>query len=128
MPEPSSTATSLGCAGLQSKLGQLLESSSIVLGDGGQDLAVELDPRLLQAADELGVAGAVLAAGSVDARDPQAAEIALTQLAAHVGVDPALVEAVDGLAKARTTPADESLVCFDDPLVAATGIWTPLYT
>ena len=52
------------------------------IGDGeiGEDLAVDADVGRLQAADEARVGRAVGAGGGVDARDPQAAEVALLRL------------------------------------------------
>ena len=52
----------------------------------GQHLAVDVDAGNLQAVDQLGIAQAVDAGGRVDAGDPQAAEVALFQLATDVGV------------------------------------------
>src|SRR5688572_10893682 len=101
---------SLRGSSLRSELGELLEGRRVVLCDRGQHLAVELDARLLQVAHEARVAGAVVAAGSVDAGNPKATKVALAQLAADVGVNPALVEAVDCLAEARPAPTDETLV------------------
>src|SRR5690606_7159761 len=61
-----------------------------------QVLAVDLDPGLVEAVDQLAVGQAVLARGRVDARDPQAAEGALALLAVPVGIGPG---ALDGLAR-----------------------------
>ena len=55
-------------------------------GDLGEHLAVELDAGLLQAVHEAAVVDAVHLAGGADAGDPQTAEIALLQLAAHIGI------------------------------------------
>src|SRR5262249_35828443 len=55
-----------------------------------QHLAVEADLRLLQAVHQARVRRAVRARGGVDARDPQAAEVALLALAVRVRVNPRL--------------------------------------
>src|SRR6476620_6383182 len=69
-------------------LGKSGEGLGIAHGDVGQDLAVELDAGQLQAVHELAVAEAVLAGRRVDARDPEAAEVALAvaPIAVRVGV------------------------------------------
>ena len=58
------------------------------LGDGevGEDLAVDLDAREAEAGHEPAVGRAVLAAGGVDALDPQAAEVALAGAPVAIGV------------------------------------------
>ena len=58
----------------------------------GQNLAVEVDVRLLQAADELGVGHAVHAGSRVDTGDPKLTEVTLFKLAvlgrkAHCAID-----------------------------------------
>src|SRR3954465_15257207 len=68
-------------------LGDRLERGRLVDCELGEDLAVELDVRLLAAVDELVVGEALLPRGRVDARDPEAAEDALLVLAVAVGVD-----------------------------------------
>src|SRR5580704_14186171 len=76
-------------AGSQRFAGALSDASEgvgVVHGDVGQDLAVELHVRELEAMDELRVGEAVLARGRVDARDPQAAEVALAVAAIAVAV------------------------------------------
>src|SRR4051812_32592538 len=52
-----------------------------------QDAAVDLDTRELEALDESVVGQTLLAGRSVDALDPQLAEVALARLAVAVGVD-----------------------------------------
>ena len=53
------------------------ERGRIADGEVGEDLAVDLDARGVQAVDEPAVADAVLAAGGVDPLDPQPPEVAL---------------------------------------------------
>ena len=72
--------------GVLRDLHELGESRSVVDSDVGQHLAVQVDVRLLQAADELGVGHAVHAGSRVDTGDPQGTEVALTQLTADIGV------------------------------------------
>src|SRR4051794_31237463 len=62
------------------------ERGGIVIGDGGQHLAVDLDLGLLQAVDEPAVGEPVLAHRGVDALDPQTAEVALLVAPVAVGV------------------------------------------
>src|SRR4029078_8364282 len=57
-------------------------------GEVGQDLAVDLDARGVEAGDESAVAHAVLAAPGVDPLDPKATEIALEGHAVAAGVLP----------------------------------------
>ena len=56
-----------GRLGLLDQLGKVC---SIMNGDIGEDLAIELDAGLLEAVDELRVAGSIQLAGSRDAHDP----------------------------------------------------------
>src|SRR4051794_33357385 len=58
-------------------VGESGEGLGVADGDVREDLAVELDAGELEAVHELAVAHAVLARGGVDARDPEAAEVAL---------------------------------------------------
>src|SRR5215469_15111442 len=50
-----------------------------------QNLAVQIQPGGLQAVQELAIGNARVAAGSVDAHDPQRAVLALLVLSAYVG-------------------------------------------
>jgi hypothetical protein len=59
----------------------------------GKNLAVDFDAGLVQTVDEAAVGQAEFADGSVDALDPEGAEIALVDLAVAVGV---LLGAIDG--------------------------------
>src|SRR5271156_2379199 len=61
------------------------ESSSVVHGNVGEHLAVELDTGGLEAVDELRVADAVDLGGGVDAHDPEGTVLPLLLLAAAVG-------------------------------------------
>src|SRR5207342_3004743 len=76
-------------------------------GKIGQDLAVELDPGLVQARDELVVRQPVGAGGCVDADDPELAERALLVLAVAVGVDERVL---DLLLRVAVAPALEAPV------------------
>src|SRR4051794_8789736 len=62
------------------------ERLGVADGDVREDLAVEFDAGELEAVHELAVAHAVLARGGVDARDPEAAEVALAVAAVAVRV------------------------------------------
>ena len=65
-------------------LGQLddaTERAAVADREVGQDLAVDLDLRLLEPGDELPVGQPVLAGGRVDPDDPQLAHLALALLA-----------------------------------------------
>ena len=74
-------------------LHQLGKARGVVHGDVGEDLAIELDAGLLEAVDELRVAGAVQLGSGGDADDPERAELALLLAAAGVGE---LEAALDG--------------------------------
>src|SRR3954469_10284746 len=76
----------LGRRGLSGALGKSAEGLGIAHGDVGQHLAVQLDARQLQAVDERRVRHALGARGGVDARDPEAAEVALAVAAVAVRV------------------------------------------
>ena len=72
--------------GFLGQLSQLSERLGVVHSQVGQHLAVDLNALLLQAVDQGGIVHAVQTSGSVDAGDPQGAELALTQLAAGVSI------------------------------------------
>src|SRR5438105_2536043 len=80
------SAGSAGGQRLAGALGKTSEGVGVADGDVRQDLAVELDARGLQAVDELRVRHPVLPGGSVDPRDPQAAEVALAVATVAVAV------------------------------------------
>src|SRR5918999_1056856 len=65
----------LGAAGASGRLDQRGEGLRVAHREVGQDLAVELHPRLLQAVHEGGVRHAVLSGGGPDPRDPQPPEL-----------------------------------------------------
>src|SRR5262249_5466454 len=62
------------------------EGGPVGHGQVGQDPTGDLEARLAEAGDEHAVARAVLAAGGVDALDPQPPEVALAGAAVAVGV------------------------------------------
>src|SRR5690606_14043203 len=68
------------------------ESAALVHRQVGHDLPVELDPGQLGAVDELRIGQALGADGSVDALDPQGAEVPLLHLAVAVGILPGLLD------------------------------------
>src|SRR4029077_2203105 len=85
--------------------GELHESAEGVAGgdrDLGEHLAVDLDPGLVEAVDQLRVAHALEPRGGVDAGDPEAPELALAVAAVAVCVHPRALhllfgEAVGGM-------------------------------
>src|SRR5690606_14289562 len=83
-----------------------------------EDLAVDADVRLLEGANQAGVRRPVRASGRVDAGHPQAAEVALAQLAADVGVLPGLVDRLDGDAVQAGTCAPVTLGVVEDAVAA----------
>src|ERR1700744_3431781 len=87
-------------AGSQRRLGAVSEPSEgigVVDGDVSQDLAVKLDTGQLQAVDELRVRHPVDTGRGVDARDPQATEVALAVTAVAVTVEIGLEDGLLGL-------------------------------
>src|ERR1700761_8371632 len=85
-----------GCCGVESCLGladEGGEAGGVVHCDVGENLAVEVDIRLLEAVDELRVADAVDLGGGIDTHDPERAVLTLLLLAAAVGE---LESALDG--------------------------------
>jgi hypothetical protein len=80
-------------------LDQGIKGHLVADGDVGQHLAVEFDVRGLEAFDEAAVADAGVAAGRVEADDPQAADLALLLLAIAVGVLPRVLDSVFRVAK-----------------------------
>src|SRR5262245_5210027 len=66
-------------------LGQLRERGRVAHGEVGEQLAVHVHARLLEAGDERAVGEAVQAGGGVDAHDPQPPEVALLEPAVLVG-------------------------------------------
>src|SRR5215475_2352054 len=75
--------------GRQAGLGQVDqagEGGRVADRELGEDLAVDLDARRLQALDEPVVGHAVLPGGSIDPGDPQLPEVTLARPAVAVGV------------------------------------------
>ena len=66
--------------------GQCRERLGLFDGQIGENLAVEFNARELQTMHERAVAQALLAGGGVDARDPEAPEVALAVAAVAVRV------------------------------------------
>src|SRR5580658_6428431 len=87
-----------------------------------EDLAIDLDPRLVEPIDEAAVRHAELAGERVDARDPQRAIIALVLLAIAIGVGQAFLKCVTGLL-VKSTPADEAGGEFELSFMSAAGFW-----
>src|SRR5439155_18797813 len=75
-------------------LRQPLECHGVTHGEIGQDLAVDLDPGPPQAVHQAAVGQVMQPRGRVDARDPEAPEVALFATAVAVGV---LLSPLDGL-------------------------------
>src|SRR5438132_1011828 len=84
----------------------------------GEDLAIDVDRRLLQARHELAVRDSRVARPGVDARDPEGAELALLVAAVAVGVLPRLHHRLLGDAIDVLAPAAEPLGLVEDFLVA----------
>ena len=85
------------------------KARGVVVGDGGQHLAVHLDAGLLQPGDEARVGQAVLAHRGVDALDPQAAELALLVAPVAVGVLQRLLQPLQRDPVIGGRAADEAL-------------------
>src|SRR5262249_41031644 len=103
--------------------GQLAERPRVVERQGGEDLAVHRDTRGLQAGDEAAVGQAVLARRRVDARDPQAAEVALALPAFAIGVVEAALDGFASLAVGLPAAADVPLGGLHRLLVPAARLW-----
>src|SRR5919204_839098 len=103
---------SAGCSGsrrLPGALGKPSERLGIADCDVRQDLAVELDLRQAQTVHELAVRHALAARRGVDARDPEAAEVALLVAPVAVGVAVGLEQRLLGALVARMRLAAEAL-------------------
>src|SRR5215218_6069398 len=98
-----------GCRRLTGGLGKSAERLRITHGDVGQDLAVQVDLGQLEAVDELAVGHAVEAGGRVDARDPQAAKVALAVAAVAVRVGVGLGQGLLGALVVGVRLATEAL-------------------
>src|SRR5690606_29292504 len=101
-------------------VGDALEAGFIG-GDGGQDLAVQLDARLVQAVHELRVGEAFGAGRGVDALDPQGAERALLVATVAVGVLTGAIHCGLGGADGVLAAAVEALGLLQDLLVLGVG-------
>src|SRR5436305_1713263 len=99
--DPAGAAVRLSGRGLPGCLGESAERLGVAHGDVGQHLAVQLDARGAQAVHELRIAHSVLAGRRVDARDPQATEVALAVAAIAVGVGLGLEQRLLGALVAR---------------------------
>ena len=77
-----------------SLIGQRLETGGVRDGEIGQNLAVDVDPGLVETVDKSAVGQAVLAHGGIDALDPEGAEGALLTLAVAILI---LQRLLDGL-------------------------------
>ena len=71
------------------------ERRRVVIGDGRQHLAVELDAGRLQPGDKPAVGDAVLADRGIDPLDPQPAEVPLLLPAVAIGVAQRLFEPLE---------------------------------
>src|SRR5690606_11216856 len=107
-------------------LGQGREPGRVVHGDVRQHLAVQGDAGLGQPVHETAVAQPVGAGGGIDARDPQAAEIALLLLAVDVGVLLGLDDRLLGDAEDLAPGVVVALGTGEDLLVATTRLHATL--
>src|SRR5882757_5991792 len=113
------------CLGLDSEGS---EARGVVGGDVCEDLAIQLIAGELEAVDEGGVAHAVVAAGCVDADDPEGAVLALLLFAAGVGE---LERALDGLLSSLVELGfgeEVTTGALEDLLAAVVAFCTPFYT
>src|SRR5690606_404867 len=107
----------LGQGGLR-LLDQSLEALRLAHCDVGQNLAVQFDAGLVQTVDELAIGEAQFAAASVDALDPQGAEVALLGLAVAVGVLTGLFDGLTCNADGALAAAVIAFCLFKNALVA----------
>src|SRR5829696_3336378 len=75
-----------GRRGLPGLLGKSAERLGVAHGDVREHLAVDLDPGLAEAVDELGVAHSLTPGSGIDADDPELAHLPLADPAVAVGV------------------------------------------
>src|SRR3954447_15205106 len=109
----------LSRGGLPGSLGKSAERLRIVHGEIRQHLAVDLDPGLVQAVDELRVAHALAPRGGVDPDDPKAPEVALSVAPVAVGVAARAHDLLVGEAVARMLPSPVAPGLLEDLLLAA---------
>src|SRR5690348_8119268 len=88
---------------------QSLEGGGLVDGDVGKHLAVDLDTGAGEPADKSAVGHTMLAAGRVDALDPERAKIPLTLLAADIIVLQRLIDGSVGRGDIVLAAAAEAL-------------------
>src|SRR5690606_7727180 len=110
------------------RLDEASERRRVVHRQIGENLAVDLDARRLEAAHELAVGGVVGSRGGVDPHDPEPTEVALARLAVPAGVvdrPPArfLRYLVD-----RLLAADEPLDALERLAALLAGVEGPLDT
>src|SRR5690554_2945475 len=102
-------------------LDQRRERRRIVHGQVGEHLAVHFDAGGLHAGDQLGVGGAVLAGGGVDAGDPQLPELAFAGTAVPVGVLAGVHHLLVGGAEPAAAGSLVALCLVEDLLVGLAG-------
>ncbi len=96
------------------------ESLRIDDRDVREDLAIELDLRLLQSSDQAAVADVVVAGSGRKARDPELAEVTLLGATIAVSVDERAIDRFSGALELILTAEDEAfgtlleLYCDDD--------------
>src|SRR5690242_16434642 len=115
-----------GSLGALRHFGDATERRAIADGEIGEDLAVDLDVRPLQAADQLTVGHAVLAGGGVDADDPQLAHLALALLAITRRVGERVEERFAGRLDQLRSGAAATLGGLEQALVPLVGGDAPL--
>ena len=93
--------------------------------DVREHLAVERDPGEFQRVNELAIGQSLGADRSVDALDPQRAEVAFLNLAVAIGVLPGLLDSLAGNPDRVLATAVLALRGIEDPLVLGAGGYTP---
>src|SRR5262245_34870978 len=100
------------------ELGQRTERARVRDGENGQVLAIDLEPGFHEPAVEAAVGEPVRPRPGVDARDPEAPELALALLAVAVGVLPAALDGLAGNAHEPVAAAEVALGVREDLVVA----------
>src|SRR5258706_1298268 len=108
-----------GSRGGLRELDQLPERRRLLDLELCQDLAIHLDARALESGDEAAVRETVLARGGVDARDPQAVELALALAPIAVCVHEAVLDREPRRAHERAARRIEALGTLQNFLVAS---------